>query len=267
MVFLFFGLHWVLCVLMQSLFQHRYAAHRMFTMSPFAERAMHLSTAIIQGTSYINPRGYALLHREHHAFADTDRDPHSPVTHKNPVRMMLATVERYNGLVSGRIVPEQRFLGGAPEWPAVDRFFDSWVTRLAFGGLYAAFYLVFATQPWQWLLLPVQLVMGPLHGSIVNWCGHRYGRRNFATRDESRNTLPVDFLCMGELFQNNHHARPASPNFAARRFELDPTWHVMRLLAWLKVIELPAHATRTQSAKPETHPAGSPQLSFTKGSP
>lgn len=99
----------------------------------------------------------------------------------------------------------------------------------------------FATRRWQWALLPAHFAMGPLHGAIVNWCGHRYGYRNFASRDRSRNTLPIDVVCMGELFQNNHHARPASPDFATRRFELDLTWQVMRLLARLRIIQL-AHA-------------------------
>jgi stearoyl-CoA desaturase (delta-9 desaturase) len=29
-----------------------------------------------------------------------------------------------------------------------------------------------------------------------------------------------------------------SPNFAARRFEIDPTWQVMRLLAKVRVIQI-----------------------------
>jgi len=43
---------------------------------------------------------------------------------------------------------------------------------------------------------------------------------------------------MGELFQNNHHKYAMSPNFAARWFEIDPSWQVMKLLAWAGVISI-----------------------------
>jgi hypothetical protein len=35
-----------------------------------------------------------------------------------------------------------------------------------------------------------------------------------------------------------------SPKFSVRRFELDPTWHVIRLLVWLGVIQLSERAVR-----------------------
>jgi stearoyl-CoA desaturase (Delta-9 desaturase) len=104
-------------------------------------------------------------------------------------------------------------------------------------GIYTAFYAVFA-HGWLWALLPVQFVMGPVHGAIVNWCGHRYGYRNFDSEDVSRNTLVFDFVTLGELFQNNHHKYAMRPNFAVRPWELDPAYQVMRLFAWLGIIEM-----------------------------
>ena len=72
----------------------------------------------------------------------------------------------------------------------------------------------------------------------MNWCGHRYGYSNFENGDLSKNTLIFDFLTFGELFQNNHHKYGMSPNFAARWFEVDPAWQIMRVLDKVGVIDL-----------------------------
>jgi len=242
---IFFVAHWVLSVFFQTFFLHRYAAHRMFTMSKGWERFFFVCTWFFQGSSYLQPKGYAMLHREHHAFSDTERDPHSPFFAKNLYKMMWDTKNRYHGLNRGFIKTEPRFEGGIPSWPALERLGDSWVTRVAFGAAYTLFYIAFAPHWVFFLLLPIHYVMGPIHGAIVNWCGHKYGYRNFeSSGDLSRNTLVFDFLTMGELFQNNHHKFGMSPNFAARWFEIDPTYPIIRLLAWAGVIELSPHVQK-----------------------
>jgi len=236
----FFFAHWFLCVFCQTFYLHRYGAHRMFTMSKGWERFFHLLTFISQGSSYLNPRGYAVLHREHHAYSDTDRDPHSPHFHRNVVAMMAHTLSRYQAHSHRTIEAEPRFDLPAPEWPALDRFGRTWYSHVMFMALYTLFYVAFAPHWAFLLLLPVHFLMGPIHGAIVNWCGHKYGYRNFDTTrdDKSRNTLVFDFVTMGELFQNNHHKFGMSPNFAARKFEVDPTYPIIRLLAWLRIIDL-----------------------------
>jgi stearoyl-CoA desaturase (delta-9 desaturase) len=238
-ILIFFVTHWMLSVFCQTFFLHRYGAHRQFTMSHGWERFFHFMTFLTQGSSYLTPRAYAYLHREHHAFSDTERDPHSPMFHKTVFSMMLQTKERYDGFAKHRIEPEPRFQGNTPDWPALDRLADRWPTRIAFGALYTAFYVVFAPS-WIWfLLLPAHFLMGPIHGAIVNWGGHSYGYRNFDTPDVSRNTLPFDFLTLGELFQNNHHKRLMSPNFAHRWFEIDPAHGAIRLFAALGIVQIP----------------------------
>ena len=51
LVYAFFISHWLLSVLFQSLFQHRYAAHKMYTMGPRTERVLHFVAWLIQGSS------------------------------------------------------------------------------------------------------------------------------------------------------------------------------------------------------------------------
>ena len=89
--------------------------------------------------------------------------------------------------------------------------------------------------------------MGPIHGAIVNWGGHKYGYVNYTkTKDESKNSLPIDFLVGGELYQNNHHAFGTQPNFAKRWFELDTTYQIMRVMNLLHIIRF----KKTAEAKP-----------------
>lgn len=237
-IIVFFLLHWFLSLFCQTFFLHRYAAHRMVTMSKFWEKFFYILTFITQGSSCLNPRGYAIMHRLHHAYSDTEKDPHSPHFFKSVFGMMWRTATYYHGINHRTLDIEERFTANVPEWTALDRFYDLWPVRVFWGVLYTCFYFHFMPNFWVLLLLPIHYVMGPIHGSIVNWCGHKYGYRNFKIDDKSRNTLVWDVLMMGELYQNNHHQAPNRLNFAARWFELDPAYPLIRILGWLRIIRM-----------------------------
>jgi fatty-acid desaturase len=55
----------------------------------------------------------------------------------------------------------------------------------------------------------------------VNSLCHFFGRRRFATGDESRNLAWLASLSLGEAWHNNHHAFPTSAEHGMRRWELD----------------------------------------------
>lgn len=207
-------------------------------MNSFWDRFFYLFTFISQGSSFLNPRAYAILHRMHHAYSDTEKDPHSPHFFKSIWHMMMETKKVYQNYAQHKIQPDKAFAGNYPEWPLIDKISDMWLVRIFFGIIYFAFYYYFAEHWWQFLFLPVHFLMGPIHGAIVNWCGHKYGYENYDNKDHSKNSLPMDFLMMGELFQNNHHKSPNSPNFAKKWFEFDPTWPLMRVLNSIGIIKL-----------------------------
>ena len=238
-IVIFFLAHWFLSLFCQTFFLHRYAAHKMFTMSKFWERTFYIATFITQGSSFLNPRAYAIMHRMHHAYSDTEKDPHSPHYFRSMFKMMWRTKNIYLDYLLHRVEPEKGFDKNIPEWKSFDRIADAWFVRFLWVGFYILFYVLFAPNLWFFTLLPFHFIMGPIHGGIVNWCGHKYGYTNFKdTGDRSRNSIPFDFLTLGELFQNNHHKFPSRTNFAVRFFEVDPTYPFIKLLTWMRVIRL-----------------------------
>jgi len=208
-------------------------------MSPFTEKVFYVLTWIFQGSNYLSPYGYGVMHRMHHAFADTENDPHSPKYDETIWNMMWKTKTIYSDIANRILVPDKRFTEGVPQWEAFDKFARSWPSRLFWGILYTLFYIKFATAWWLFLLLPVHFLMSPIHGAIINWFAHKYGYRNFEVGDTSVNFLPFDFLMMGESYHNNHHKHGARANFGGIRWhEIDPTYLVIKLLDKLKIIHI-----------------------------
>lgn len=241
-IVLFFLIHAQVSVFMQSFFHHRYSAHRQFSMSKGWERFFHVTAWVVMGSSYLAPRAYAILHRMHHAFCDTPKDPHSPIQEPHFFKMMWKTTVVYQDIKYRRFVPEARFEGGYPEWEILDLRLNNYFVMVAWGTLYALIYLAYVwSNPSSWwvvFLLPFHCFLGPIQGAIVNWGGHKVGYRNFDSDDNSKNTLIFDVLTMGELYQNNHHKFGQSPNFAARWFEIDPAFQIMKVFHALGVIDM-----------------------------
>lgn len=237
-ILVFFLAHWYLSLFSQTFFLHRYAAHKMFTMSKLWEKFFYVVTYITQGSSFLSPKAYGIMHRLHHAYADTEKDPHSPSYSDNLFDMMWKTKNKYNDLLNDRANIEEKFKKNVPNWMFMEKLGDLWFSRIAWGVLYTLYYIYFATSPWQYLLLPIHYLMGPVHGVIINWFAHKYGYVNFKVNDTAKNLLPVDFLMMGESYHNNHHKLGGRANFGIKWHEFDPTYPIILLLNSLKVIKL-----------------------------
>lgn len=238
-IIIIFICHWYLSLFCQSFFLHRYGAHRMFTMSKFWERFFFMMTYITQGASFLNPRSYAVMHRMHHAYSDKLKDPHSPHNSKGLLRMMWRTRLFYERVLKYQMKPKPVFTKNFPEWKSLENFMEGWFSRIMWGIGMIVLYIFFAHPVWIWFLLPVQLIIGPVQGAIVNWSGHKYGYQSFDNQDKSKNSLPLDILMMGELFQNNHHKFPMRSNFAVKWFEFDPIYPVIKVLTWFHIIRFP----------------------------
>ncbi len=234
----FFG-HWFLSLFFHSFFLHRFCSHQMYTTSKNWERTFYFTTWLVQGSSYLVPRAYGVMHRMHHTYSDTEQDPHSPHFFTDVYQMMRSTIQIFRGFLTGKNLPDAQFtVAYLPAWDKLDKFGHHAFTRICFGAMYTGFYLYYAPNLWWLLLLPVHFLMGPIQGAIVNWCGHKYGYSNFENGDHSKNSSPWGVLLMGELFQNNHHYAKEDANFAKKWFEFDLTYLIMKGLHGVKIIQL-----------------------------
>jgi len=237
-IILFISL-WYGGLFFQTFFLHRYAAHQSFTMSKTAEKISFILTWFFQGTNYLSAYGYGVMHRMHHAYADTPKDPHSPKYDQNIFSMMWRTYKNYQNINGKKIKIENKFTKNVPQWPLFDRFAGSNYSRLSWFLLYLIFFAFYASSVWLWLFFPLIILMAPIHGAIINWFAHKYGYRNFEVNDTSKNLLPLDLVMFGEAYHNNHHKFSHRANFGGIKwFEIDPAYQIMRTLDKIGIIQL-----------------------------
>ena len=67
---------------------------------------------------------------------------------------------------------------------------------------------------------------------FVNSATHKWGYRNYPTRDDSTNRWWVAILSFGEGWHNNHHAFPRSARNGLRWWEFDFTYVMIKLLSF-----------------------------------
>ncbi|RLD21662.1 MAG: acyl-CoA desaturase [Bacteroidetes bacterium] len=234
----FFIVHWILSLFTQTFFHHRYSSHKQFTMTRGWEKFFYVLSWLFQGSSYLSPRAYGIMHRMHHAYADTDKDPHSPKYDENPMAMMQRTRIIYKDIFDDESHIDKRFLGDLPSWRKFDVFASNNLVRLCWIIVYVLIYTMIAPAWYWYLLIPLHVIMGPLHGVVINWGAHKYGYTNFKVGDTSKNLFPIDIIMMGEGLHNNHHKHAMRYNFAWKKWEFDPTYPVIWMLDKLRIIKL-----------------------------
>jgi stearoyl-CoA desaturase (delta-9 desaturase) len=74
-----------------------------------------------------------------------------------------------------------------------------------------------------------------------------WGKRRFATRDDSRNNWWVVLLTFGEGWHNNHHAYPTSARHGLAWYEIDLNWWGIRTLQFFRLARAVKLAGRTES--------------------
>jgi stearoyl-CoA desaturase (delta-9 desaturase) len=185
---------------------HRLFAHRSFETSYFKERALLiLGTLNCLGSSY----GWVGTHRIHHRYSDTPKDPQSPI---------------YNKWYNVWLV----------NWPPVkftpklvkDLLDDPWhvfIHKYYFVMMIAVYAALCLIDIRLAIFLISASAVWTFHTSslIVDIVCHKWGYRNFDTKDNSRNNTWANILMLGSGLHNNHHANSQSPYYAVKKWEWD----------------------------------------------
>jgi stearoyl-CoA desaturase (delta-9 desaturase) len=231
------GVMYVVCVLGVSVGYHRLLAHRSFRTTAFLRVALVAAGAMAgQGP----PLTWVAHHRRHHRVADRPGDPHSPHLDFPPgLTGMLAGLWHAHlgwlfstSLESDPIRYCPDLVREKPLRWLSEQFVAVVIVGLALGGLvgFAAghTFVAFCTGMLWGGVVRLFLVNHVTYA--VNSVGHYFGRRRFATCDESRNVPWLALASFGEAWHNNHHAFPRSFRHGLRWWEADVSAWVIVLL-------------------------------------
>lgn len=245
---------WILTGLGITVGFHRLLTHRSFeTYSWVRAFWMMLGALSVEGS----PLVWCAVHRRHHEHSDSHGDPHSPrLSGKGWWNAARGLVYAQFGWLFTRYWTEpelQRYVPDLLEEKLllrVDRLYYLWVIAslaipTAIVGL--------ATLSWHGALLGliwgglVRIFMTHHITWSINSVCHVFGRRTYATTDQSTNNLLCGLLGLGEGWHNNHHAFPTSARHGLAWWQFDLSWLVIRAmqscgLAW--DVRVPSERTK-----------------------
>ena len=218
-------------------FYHRYFSHRTFRTSRIAQFLFAVigNMAIQRGALW-----WASVHRHHHRHSDEDNDIHSPARQGFLWAHIGWMTSSRNFPTDYSAVPD---LARYPELRFLNRF-DLIVPVLfglslfGLGYLLERFFPSLGTSPAQifvWGFFVSTTVL--LHGTLfINSLAHTFGRRRFATGDDSRNSLLLALLTLGEGWHNNHHRYMYSARQGFYLWEIDISYYLLKFLSLLGIV-------------------------------
>jgi stearoyl-CoA desaturase (delta-9 desaturase) len=202
---------------------HRMLTHRSFKPHPIVKCVfLILGSMAFEGSAL----EWAATHIKHHALSDRAGDPHSPLEGFFHAHLGWLFNDRdadpnvyCRNLVADPIVVfiSRTFLLWAVLSLVIPFMIGGW-TGLLWGGLVR----MFLTHHVTW---------------SVNSVCHTFGKREFETKDQSRNEWIVGLLAFGEGWHNNHHAFPRSAFHGLHWWQFDFSGYLIWTLERLGLVK------------------------------
>ena len=222
--------NWIVGSLGIGLGYHRLLTHRSFRTPKWLEYILTIfGTMAVQSEPY----KWVATHRLHHAFTETEKDPHSTRrgfwwAHMGWI--IKGTAQDHDEATFKKYVPD-----------LLKDKYHVLIARFFYLPLIISAFILWAIGGWDMVFwgVFVRIVVGWHTTWFVNSLAHLFGRRRFETTDDSTNNWFVAILTFGEGWHNNHHASPARARHGLKWYEFDQNWLTIRLfekLGWARQI-------------------------------
>ena len=208
-----FGVYAVTGSIGASAILHRLLSHRSYQ----APQWWHWFGSIVATLGGVGSTiTWVAIHRAHHRFVDTEKDPHSP-RHKGWLRVQFLIM--FN-TVNLRLVPD-----------LLRSRFHQYLHNYYFliHAIYAS--ILYALDPMAVIyahLVPSFMLFHA--GGLINTVGHSIGFQTYPGRDSSVNNPVLGVLVWGEGWHNNHHANPGDWRFGQKWWQIDVAAYIIRLV-------------------------------------
>jgi stearoyl-CoA desaturase (delta-9 desaturase) len=223
--------NWVVGSFGVGLGWHRLLTHRSFSVPKWLEYALTvIGTMSIQDS----PDKWVATHRIHHAFTETEKDPHStrPGFWWAQIGWIVwGTAQDHDAATLRRYVPDLLKDKG-----------QVIISRFYYVPIIVSAAVLFLVGGWSMVIWGVfgRVVLGWHTTWFVNSLSHLYGSQPHKTGDDSTNNWFVAMLTFGEGWHNNHHMVPTSARHGLKWYQFDMNWIAIRIfekLGWAKHIK------------------------------
>lgn len=207
-----------------TIYLHRCQAHRALDLHPIIS---HFFRFWLWMTTGMVTKEWVAVHRKHHAFVETENDPHSP-QHHGLKKVLWTGVLLYRDEALKKDVVQRYGHATPDDW--MERHVYKKHSRWGVISMAIIDILMFGVSgPLIWLL---QMIWIPFWAAgMINGTAHYWGYRNYECADASTNISPLGVIIGGEELHNNHHAFPASAKLSAKWFEFDIGWFYIKTLS------------------------------------
>lgn len=213
------GFYFLYAVVGQSVGFHRYLTHRAFATGKFNEFVLLLLGTL---AGHDSCKQWSIVHRKHHAFSDTDKDPSSPRHHS-----WWSIVFWFPPWSVGHLWENSDFFTDLDQNKTAS-FFHNWHWDIVVVWM-IVLYLIDPKLLVYGFCLPS--FMNFVAWGVLSWYGHQSKTKDLRnTVAYSENEEWLNLVLPGEGYHRNHHINPRNQDFTQKWWSPDLGAYVIKLL-------------------------------------